>query len=61
VDPQIGRAGFGIGTFLVTTGGMLLFTLERNSAEFVVTTAIVFIGLVFMLGIALAVIITRRE
>ncbi len=61
MDPLIGRAGFGIGAFLVVTGGALLFTLERNTAEFVVTTAIVFIGLVFMLGVAVVVTVTRKE
>lgn len=61
VDPQIGKGGFAIGAFMVVTGGALLLTLDRNSAEFVVTTATVIIGLVFMLGIALAVVLSRRE
>ena len=37
MSPQLGRVAFGIASFVIVTGALLLPFLERDSAEFVVT------------------------
>ncbi len=52
MSPQIGRAAFSIAIFIVIMGCMLLPSLERDSAEFVVTVLSIGIGLVMILLVA---------
>lgn len=58
ISPQVGRAMFRIAFYLmIVSAGILLFT-ERNSAEFVITTITLIIGLIFSL---LIIFVVRRE
>lgn len=60
MDSQIVKGGLNIATFLVVSGGLLLFFQERGTAEFIITITVVIIGLVFAFGIILAARISRR-
>jgi len=58
VSPQLGGAAFKIASFLIVVSVGLLFILDANSAEFVVTILTLVIGIVFG---ALVVVIARRQ
>ena len=58
MDPRLGQAGFRIGMFLVVTAGGLLFVVDRNSPEFVVSCLTLAMAVVF-LG-AIAAIVRKR-
>ncbi len=58
MSPQLGAAAFKIASFLVVVSIGLLFTLDANSAEFVVTILTLVIGIVFG---ALVIVIVRRQ
>ncbi|GIV80068.1 hypothetical protein FKZ61_020485 [Litorilinea aerophila] len=61
MHPQIGRAGFHIGFYVVFVSGGLLFFLERGSAEFVITSFTFILGLAFLAAIAVAVRLGQRK
>jgi hypothetical protein len=44
MNPQLGRAAFGVASFITITGVLLLPFLERDSAEFVVTVLSIIAG-----------------
>jgi hypothetical protein len=44
MSPQLGRAAFGVASFVIVTGALLLPFLERDSAEFVVTVLSIVAG-----------------
>jgi len=44
MNPQMGRAAFGVASFVTITGVLLLPFLERDSAEFVVTVLSIIAG-----------------
>ena len=48
MDSGIGKAGFHMAFYIVFVSGVLLFFLERNSAEFVITLFSFVIGLIFL-------------
>ena len=58
MSPQLGKVAFKIVAFLVVVSIGLLFILDANSAEFVVTILTLVIGIVFG---ALVVVIARRQ
>jgi len=58
LSPQLGSAAFKISTFLVVVSIGLLFILDANSAEFVVTILTLVIGVVFG---AVVIVIARRQ
>jgi hypothetical protein len=58
LSPQLGAAAFKIATFLIVVSVGLLFVLDANSAEFVVTCLTLVIGIVFG---TLVVVIARRQ
>ena len=60
MDPQILKGGIHIAAFLIVSGGLLLLFQEPGTAEFIVTTFVVTIGLVFGLGLFLVSRISRR-
>jgi len=58
LSPQLGAAAFKIASLLVVVSIGLLFILDANSAEFVVTILTLVIGIVFG---ALVIVIVRRQ
>jgi len=58
LSTQLGAAAFKIASFLVVVSIGLLFILDANSAEFVVTLLTLVIGVVFG---ALVIVIARRQ
>jgi len=58
LSPQLGQVAFKISIFLVVVSIGLLFILDANSAEFVVTLLTLAIGIVFG---AVVVVIARRQ
>jgi len=58
LSPQLGRAAFRIVTYLVVVSIGLLFILDANSAEFVVTILTLVIGVVFG---AVVIVIAKRQ
>jgi hypothetical protein len=44
MSPQLGRVAFGIASFVIISGALLLPFLERDSAEFVVTVLSIVAG-----------------
>lgn len=62
LSPELGRAGFFIGMFVVLTSGALLLAVRPGSAEFVVTSITFVIGVLFSLAlVALIRIGVRRK
>lgn len=61
MDPQILKGGINIAAFLMVSGGLLLLFQERGTAEFIITTFVVIIGLVFALGLTLVATISRKQ
>jgi hypothetical protein len=61
MDANIGRAGFQIGSFMVFISGALLLFLERGTAEHSITLLTFLLGLIFMVGIAIAVRWSQRK
>lgn len=58
LSPQLGAAAFKIASYLIVVSIGLLFILDANSAEFVVTLLTLVIGIVFG---AVVVVIARRQ
>lgn len=58
MSPQLGKLAFKIVAFLVVVSIGLLFILDANSAEFVVTLLTLVIGIVFG---AVVIVIVRRQ
>jgi len=58
LSPQLGAAAFKIASFLIVVSMGLLFILDINSAEFVVTLLTLVIGVVFG---AVVIVIARRQ
>jgi len=58
VSPQLGAAAFRIASFLIVVSIGLLFILDTDSAEFVVTILTLVIGIAFG---ALVIVIARRQ
>lgn len=56
--PEVGRAIFRVTFYITLVSAVLLLFTERGSAEFVVATITLIIGLIFSL---LIVVIVRRE
>ena len=59
ISPHTGRAIFRIAFYVALTSGVLLFFLKPGSAEFVVATITLLIGVIFIVLIAL--ILQRRS
>jgi hypothetical protein len=55
MDSGLGHAGFRIGIFVALTSGLLLFVLDRASAEFFLMVATFGCSILFLLGITLFV------
>lgn len=51
LPPELTRAGYGIAAFVVVGTGVMLPFLERNSAEFMITSFTFVLGLVFGVGV----------
>ncbi len=60
MDPQVGRAGFRIAFYVTMVSGVLLFFLRPGTAEFVVATLSLLVGLFFGALIAVLVWIAAR-
>jgi hypothetical protein len=60
MNPQIGRAGFAVASFIVVTGAALLPFLDPGSAEFVVTVLSIIAGGLTIGLIAILAYIGRR-
>jgi hypothetical protein len=61
MSPEIGLAGFRIGSFMVIVSGVLLFFLTPGTPEHTITVVTLLIGIIFMLIIAAFVLIARRR
>lgn len=62
IGPELGKAGFIIGFFIIVVAGGLLFNVEPQSAEFVVSLFMLGLGVLFTLGIVVLVRMgTRRQ
>lgn len=61
MDSGIGKAGFHMAFYIVFVSGVLLFFLERNSAEFVITLFSFVIGLLFLVVITVWVRYSQRK
>lgn len=55
MSSQLGQAGFRIGMFVALTSGLLLFLLDRNSAEFVLMAGAFGCSSVFLVVLAVLV------
>ncbi len=55
MDPILGRAAFHIGFYITFVAGVMLFFLEKGTAEYVITQFSLAIGLVYLLVVALLV------
>ena len=53
MNPEIGKGGFRIAISLVAAALVMLPFLQPNSAEFVVTVMTLFVGIVFIIFIAI--------
>ncbi len=60
MDPEMGKAGFRIASFLILTAGGMLFFLQPGTAEFIITLVTLGIGIIFAgIVIALARVVGR--
>lgn len=55
MSSALGQAGFRIGVFVLMTSGLLLLVLERGSAEFVLTAAMLGCSSLFLIVLAVLV------
>jgi hypothetical protein len=60
MNPQLGRAAFGVASFITVTGVLLLPFLERDSAEFVVTVLSIIAGGLMICLIAILAYLGRH-
>lgn len=60
MSPDLLKAFFRAGIFVAGTSAFLLLTVERNSAEFVITILSLCIGVLLMLLVGLMVWYTNR-
>ena len=60
MSPQLGRAAFGVASFVIVTGALLLPFLERDSAEFVVTVLSIIAGGLTMVMVAILAYLGRH-
>ena len=60
MNPQLGRAAFGVASFVIVTGALLLPFLERDSAEFVVTVLSIIAGGLTMVMVAILAYLGRH-
>ena len=60
MSPDLLKAFFRAGIFVAGTAVFLLFIVQRDSAEFVITVVSLVIGLVLMLLVGLAIWHTNR-
>lgn len=51
MSPDIGKAAFRIAAFIVVSASVLLFFLDRDTAEFYITVASLVLGLLMVLVI----------
>jgi hypothetical protein len=61
VSSNLGHAAFRLGFFIVFVSGILLFFLERSTAEHAITSFTLVIGLVFLGMVALFTYMGRRK
>lgn len=61
MDSGIGKAGFHIAFYIVFVSGVLLFFLDRGSAEFAITLVSLGVGLLFLGIIVVWVRYTQRK
>ena len=55
MDPQVLRAGFRIAMFVTATAVLLVLVEPRDSAEFVVSTMALGVGLIFVILVSVLV------
>jgi hypothetical protein len=60
MSSDLGQAAFRLGFFIVFVSGMLLFFVERGSAEQMITIFTLVIGLVFLAVVAILVRFAQR-
>ncbi len=60
MNPDALRAFFRGGVFIAVLALILMLALPRDSAEFVISTCSLMIGLVLMAGVGLVVLLTRH-
>ncbi len=60
MNPDALRAFFRGGVFIAGLALVLMLALPRDSAEFVISTCSLMIGLVLMVGVGLVVLLTRH-
>lgn len=53
MSPEVGLAATRIALFLIVAAGLMLFVVQPNSAEFVVSVLTIGIGLALLGGVAL--------
>jgi hypothetical protein len=58
---DLGQAAFRLGFFIVFVAAILLFLVERGSAEQIITLFTLFMGLVFLTVVALMVWLGQRR
>lgn len=55
MDPLLGKAAFHIGFYIAFVAGVLLFFLEKQTAEYVITQITFGIGVIFLCVVVLLV------
>ncbi|MBI3959889.1 MAG: hypothetical protein HY328_13845 [Chloroflexi bacterium] len=55
IDPYLGKAAFHLGFYIAFTAGVLLFFLEKQTPEYVITQITFGIGVAFIAVIAILV------
>ena len=60
MNPEALRAFFRAGIFIAGVALVLMLALPRDSAEFVVSTCSLMLGLTLMVGVGLVVLLTRH-
>ncbi len=55
IDPILGKAAFHLGFYIAFTAGILLFFLEKQTPEYVITQITFGIGVAFITVIAILV------
>lgn len=61
IDPWLGKAAFHLGFYVAFTAGILLFFLEKQTPEYVITQITFGVGLFFIIVVALLVRWRRKN
>ncbi len=59
IDPESGRQWLGVAIFIIVVSLVLMVSLPRDSAEFVVSTLSLLVGVILLVG--LVIVIRKRR